>query len=158
MHFSLGYSIWRPKQSAQVFCSLLLLLNTQKCTTACSAALQEGFRSLCALPTHCPPSRCIYTHTIPLILLIESSTTLPAAPTETRAAPKYKCRFLEDWISPLPSELWSLPSQRQQPTQEGNAFLPVLFIFQISFVSAILWGSLLQLCTPFVRQESIKFK
>lgn len=154
------WDIWfEGKRSAEVFWSILLLLNAYKWTTPCSAEPQEYFTSVCTLSTPFPPSYWSYTQHHSSDSAHLELKALPVAPTETRVVPELKCRFVEDWIPPLPSELWSLPSEWQQPTQEDkNAFLSVLFIFQISFVSTILWESLLQLCTPFVRQESIKFK
>lgn len=154
--FSLGHLIWRQKKCS----SLLKYSFIIKCMEVNNSLLRWA-------PGIFYISLYTFNSFSSFLLILHHSSdsahlelkALPVAPTETRVVPELKCRFVEDWIPPLPSELWSLPSEWQQPTQEDkNAFLSVLFIFQISFVSTILWESLLQLCTPFVRQESIKFK
>lgn len=156
--FSLGHLIWRQKKCS----SLLKYSFIIKCMEVNNSLLRWApgifYISLYTFNSFSSFLLILHSHHFPDSVHLELKA-LPVAPTETRVVPELKCRFVEDWIPPLPSELWSLPSEWQQPTQDDkNAFLSVLFIFQISFVSTILWESLLQLCTPFVRQESIKFK
>lgn len=156
--FSLGHLIWRQKKCS----SLLKYSFIIKCMEVNNSLLRWApgifYISLYTFNSFSSFLLILHSHHFPDSAHLELKA-LPVAPTETRVVPELKCGFVEDWIPPLPSELWSLPSEWQQPTQEDkNAFLSVLFIFQISFVSTILWESLLQLCTPFVRQESIKFK